>query len=52
MVSPKGHTLSVVRFDFRVINSVIEYEAILVGLCLAKEIQSKATLRLLFLTSC
>ncbi|XP_022864755.1 uncharacterized protein LOC111384672 [Olea europaea var. sylvestris] len=40
LVSPEGHKLnSAVRFGFKVTNNTAEYEALLVGLRLAKEMQ-------------
>lgn len=42
MISPKRHKLNcIIWFNFKTINNVAEYEAILVGLRLAKEIQVK-----------
>ncbi|XP_022858151.1 uncharacterized protein LOC111379057 [Olea europaea var. sylvestris] len=45
LISPKGHKLnSVVRFGFKATNNVAEYEALLAGLRLAKEMQVKRLL--------
>ncbi|XP_022854960.1 uncharacterized protein LOC111376241 [Olea europaea var. sylvestris] len=43
--SPKGHKLNcAVRFDFKVSNNAVEYEALIAGLRLAKEMQVKRLL--------
>lgn len=45
LLSPKAHELNYdVRFGFKVLNNVVEFEAILVGLKLANEIQKKRLL--------
>ncbi|XP_022859989.1 uncharacterized protein LOC111380608 [Olea europaea var. sylvestris] len=45
LISPKGHKLNLlVRFGFKATNNVAEYEALLTGLRLAKEIQVKRLL--------
>ncbi|XP_022856263.1 uncharacterized protein LOC111377401 [Olea europaea var. sylvestris] len=45
LISPEGHKLnSVVRFGFKATNNVAEYEALLAGLRLAREMQVKRLL--------
>ncbi|XP_022856950.1 uncharacterized protein LOC111378017 [Olea europaea var. sylvestris] len=45
LISPKGHKLnSTMRFGFKATNNVTEYEALLAGLRLAKEMQVKRLL--------
>ncbi|XP_022877058.1 uncharacterized protein LOC111395308 [Olea europaea var. sylvestris] len=45
LINPEGHKLnSAVRFEFKATNNVVEYEALLAGLRLAKEMQVKRLL--------
>ena len=42
LISPKGYRIfCALRFDFRATNNEAEYEALLVGLFLAKEVQAE-----------
>lgn len=42
LISPEGHKLNcIVRFGFKATNNVVEYEVLLVGLRLAREMQVK-----------
>ena len=40
LISPKGHKIyCVIRFGFKASNNEAEYEALIAGLCLARELQ-------------
>lgn len=42
LISPEGHKLNcVMKFGFKITNNVVEYEALLAGLRLAKEMQMR-----------